>query len=472
MHIRDIISLGKEYLVLGIVAAIVLAAAFLVGYFVIYKKIMRGQKRLSIFRLGWLAVFACYLVVVFGTTLLSRGNFWGRSVVSLFYTYKDAWVNADVSAWRNIVLNILLFVPFGFLLPLGVKWFRNFGKTCVAGFLLTLVIELYQLKFSMGIFEVADLVHNTLGAMIGYGLWSIGVQIGRWRKKEKGSVGKVLLLQLPFAFALIWFGGIYFTYQMQELGNLRGTYIEAYDAEKIFVESSIEYSDRQTEIMVYQVPILSEEEAGQMAENFFAHMGTNIDESRTDLYDETAFYWAEDSYNMVIEYLGGTYSITDFDTLFGEDRGGAKPNEIFDADEETVRDALLQYSIDVPAEAVFAVQDGRGYCFTYEQIMTADAVLDGVMTCRYYDNGKLGDIDYRVVEAKAYKEFAIISEQDAFEKIVAGEFACWGNEQLQIKLGKVTMEYMTDSKGFYQPVYGFAAEINGQETTIMVPAIP
>ena len=258
---------------------------------------------------------------------------------------------------------------------------------------------------------------------------------------------------------------------MQELGNLRGTYIEAYDAEKIFVESSVEYSDRQTEIMVYQVPILSEEEVGQRAENFFVHMGTNIDESRTDLYDETAFYWAEDSYNMVIEYLGGTYSITDFDTLFGEDRGGAKPEEIFDADEEIIRDALLQYGIEVPSEAVFAVYDGQGYCFTYEQIVMADAVLDGVLICRYYDNGKLGDIDYRVVEAKAYKEFAVISEQAAFEKIAAGEFACWGDEELHIQLGEVSVEYMTDSKGFHQPVYCFEAEINGQETTIMVPAI-
>jgi len=471
MRISDIISLGKEYLGLGIVVAIVLAAAFCIGYFVIYKKIMRGQKRLSIHKVGWLAVFVCYLAVVFGATLLSRGSFWGRSLVSFLYTYKDAWVNADASAWRNIVLNILLFVPFGLLLPIGVKWFRCFFKTCLAGFLFTLAIELYQLKFSVGIFEAADLVHNTLGAMIGYGFWSIGVQFGRWHRKEKGGVGKVLLLQLPLIFALVWFGGIYLTYQMQELGNLRGTYIEAYDAEKIFVESSVEYSDRKTEIMVYQVSALSEKEAGQMAEDFFAHMGTNIDESRTDLYDETAFYWAVDSYNMVIEYLGGTYSITDFDTLFGEDRGGVKPEEIFDADEEIIRDALLQYGIEVPSEAVFAVQDEQGYHFSYEQIMMADAVLDGVLNCRYYDNGKLGDIDYRVVEAKAYKEFAVISEQAAFEKITAGEFACWGDEELHIQLGEVNMEYMTDSKGFYQPVYRFAAEINGQETTIMVPAI-
>lgn len=471
MRISDIISLGKEYLVLGIVAAVVLAAAFFVGYFVIYKKIMKGQKKLSIFKLGWLAVFACYLVVVLGATLLSRGNFWGRSVVSLFYTYKDAWVSADASAWRNIVLNILLFVPFGFLLPLGVKWFRSFLKTYLAGFLFTLAIEIYQLVFSMGIFEVADLFHNALGAMIGYGCYAIVRQIGRLRGKEKCRVAHTLLLQLPLLFAAVLFGGIYLTYQMQELGNLQCEYIETYDADKISVEASVNYSGEADTAMVYQVPVLSTVETRQMADAFFAHMGTTMDESRTDIYDETAFYWAVDSYDMVIDYLGGTYSITDFDTLFGADDGSARPVEMYDATEATIRETLLQYGIDVPADASFATMENQGYRFTYKQIADGDVVLDGTLTCTYYDNGKFGNIDYRVVEAIPYKEFTVISEQDAYEMIVAGKIPYAGNEELQIGLGEVSLEYQMDSKGFYQPVYAFSAEVNGQQTTIYIPAI-
>ena len=34
---------------------------------------------------------------------------------------------------RNIVLNILLFVPFGFLLPLGIRFFRRFWVTYLTG---------------------------------------------------------------------------------------------------------------------------------------------------------------------------------------------------------------------------------------------------------------------------------------------------------------------------------------------------
>lgn len=471
MRISDIIHLGKEYLLLGIMVALVLAVAFCIGYFVIYKKLLKGKKRLNFLQVGWLAIFVCYIVVVLGATLLSRGNFWGSRVVSLFYTYKDAWVSADASAWRNIVLNILLFVPLGFLLPLGVKRFRSWVKTYLVGFVFTLAIEVYQLVFSAGIFEVADLINNTLGAMIGYGIFAIVEQIICLRKKEKGKAARMLLLQLPLLFTIILFSSIYIAYQTKELGNLQCAYIEAYDADKINVEMSVDYSDETINVMVYQVSTLTVEETRQMADDFFERMGTSMDESRIDIYDETAFYWAKDSYDIVIDYLGGTYSITDFDTLFGADDGSEKPNEIFDAREETIRETLAQYDIEVPTEATFTVVDNQGYRFDYEQIVQGDVVLNGTLTCTYYDNGKCGNIDYRVVNGVPYKEFAIISEQEACERIIEGKFPCVGNQEFYIKLGEVSLEYQMDSKGFYQPVYAFSAEVNGQESKIVIPAI-
>lgn len=45
-------------------------------------------------------------------------------------------------------------------------------KTYIAGFLFTLLIEVLQLYFEVGIFEAADLLNNTIGTMIGYGLYN------------------------------------------------------------------------------------------------------------------------------------------------------------------------------------------------------------------------------------------------------------------------------------------------------------
>lgn len=69
----------------------------------------------------------------------------------------------------NSGLNILLFVPLGFLLPLLWKEFRSRRATCFTGFLMSLGIELAQL-LNYRISDVDDLIMNTLGAWLGYEL--------------------------------------------------------------------------------------------------------------------------------------------------------------------------------------------------------------------------------------------------------------------------------------------------------------
>ena len=73
----------------------------------------------------------------------------------------------------DFLINILMFVPLGFWLPVGKERFRVFWKTYLVGFLLTVGIESLQLILSLGLFEVADLFNNTMGTMIGYGLYKI-----------------------------------------------------------------------------------------------------------------------------------------------------------------------------------------------------------------------------------------------------------------------------------------------------------
>ena len=64
------------------------------------------------------------------------------------------------------VLNVLLFVPWGFCLPLLYRRFRDGRRAVLAGLALSLFIELMQL-FS-GHTDVDDLILNTCGAWIGY----------------------------------------------------------------------------------------------------------------------------------------------------------------------------------------------------------------------------------------------------------------------------------------------------------------
>ncbi|MGO5374474.1 VanZ family protein [Bifidobacterium thermophilum] len=80
-----------------------------------------------------------------------------------------------VSAVMQLLLNIVLFMPLGFLLMRFLR--RSMTHVVVVGFLLSLTIELTQLSGFWGIypcsyrqFDVDDLLTNTLGALVGYGI--------------------------------------------------------------------------------------------------------------------------------------------------------------------------------------------------------------------------------------------------------------------------------------------------------------
>ena len=65
-------------------------------------------------------------------------------------------------------LNILLFVPFGYLLPLLWKRAERWWKVVLCGFVLSLLIELTQLMTHLGMFDLDDLMNNSLGAFLGW----------------------------------------------------------------------------------------------------------------------------------------------------------------------------------------------------------------------------------------------------------------------------------------------------------------
>ncbi len=69
---------------------------------------------------------------------------------------------------RNLVGNLVLLAPLGFLLPAFFKPVRRVEKMLGIGFLVSLGIELTQLLLKVRIFDVDDLILNTLGVLIGF----------------------------------------------------------------------------------------------------------------------------------------------------------------------------------------------------------------------------------------------------------------------------------------------------------------
>lgn len=66
------------------------------------------------------------------------------------------------------VENILLFIPFGLLLPLVWKKGHSVLLYLTLGFLFSLLIELVQLLTGRGFFQIDDIMTNVIGTGIGY----------------------------------------------------------------------------------------------------------------------------------------------------------------------------------------------------------------------------------------------------------------------------------------------------------------
>lgn len=123
-----------------------------------------------------------YLVVMASVTLLSREN--GSSVVILlqFDALKQYAKYGDHAALSHLLLNVIMFVPLGILLPLAFPFSpTKLLDVLSTGLLLTTFIEGGQLLWQLGQVDVEDLAANIAGAVIGYAFY---VMLTRWQNQR------------------------------------------------------------------------------------------------------------------------------------------------------------------------------------------------------------------------------------------------------------------------------------------------
>lgn len=200
MAIIELLSLTKQYIILGVLITSIIMPLGLIVSVMMERLGVRKRKSFRCEQFIIVSLFICYLTLIVGATLLGREarldirsmNFY------VFYSYKKAWRTFSSLEWRNIFINILLFVPMGILLPLMSKKWQVSWKTYLIGFLFSLSIECIQFRTGIGIAEVDDLMNNTIGVMIGFGIYSLFKKLNPLGEKEKKpTMRKVLTFQLP-----------------------------------------------------------------------------------------------------------------------------------------------------------------------------------------------------------------------------------------------------------------------------------
>jgi glycopeptide antibiotics resistance protein len=72
------------------------------------------------------------------------------------------------TSFKNILGNIVVFAPLGFLLPVLTDRKSKFKSIILSSFILSLMFEIIQLLTSLGEFDIDDILLNVFGASLGY----------------------------------------------------------------------------------------------------------------------------------------------------------------------------------------------------------------------------------------------------------------------------------------------------------------
>ena len=127
MRLFQVVNLAKDYLVLGVMGLVFIG----VVYLIFFRKILKNHIEFDIKRVVVFCMLFCYVVVVIGATIFVRPGVYEHANLHLFSSYIEAWNNYSKAYWRNIILNILMFVPLGFLLPIFNDRFKKFYEHLV-----------------------------------------------------------------------------------------------------------------------------------------------------------------------------------------------------------------------------------------------------------------------------------------------------------------------------------------------------
>ena len=70
---------------------------------------------------------------------------------------------------KNLAVNIIMFIPFGFLTPLFIK--RNkLWQILIYGIIASIMIEILQVLLAVGTGDIDDVILNSVGTLIGFGI--------------------------------------------------------------------------------------------------------------------------------------------------------------------------------------------------------------------------------------------------------------------------------------------------------------
>lgn len=161
--------------------ALLLTVLIAAGWIYLQEKNSEWRKPAGILKHWRIGLFVLYLCFILMSTVFSRKitNPY-RNVLTHFF-----FRSGDVK-WNNeIIENVLFFIPYTVFFLLAFRPKKPWMAALIVSAATTCLVEFSQLILWLGDFQLADMLHNTIGGMIGCAGWQLAQILA-----EKKRLGK------------------------------------------------------------------------------------------------------------------------------------------------------------------------------------------------------------------------------------------------------------------------------------------
>lgn len=157
-----------------------------ISYFAMIRRTERREPKAAFITRYIILPFmsAFYFAVVIQLSLLNSTTMSEMTFSLPLQEYIEAMRKGSTYLMLNILLNVLIFIPFGVFLRMLWSRVNDFKKVISISLLTSSCIELAQMLTKKGAFSCDDVIGSVLGALIGFGI----VRAAHGKRTEKTTI--------------------------------------------------------------------------------------------------------------------------------------------------------------------------------------------------------------------------------------------------------------------------------------------
>lgn len=379
--------------------------------------------------------------------------------LTLFAWVGNCFSSGITSLWQAL-LNFAMYAPLGMIfarLCTGKR--RPWLRLALLLLAVSFTNELIQYSFALGVADIDDLLANTLGGLWGSALYYLWEGL----RAKRRCAGPALAALSPLVIA----GAACLVYILRPYGYLPTDFnLERRQVQSLVCAAIAE--DFPDTVTVYRADVLNQEQRLRGSEALFAAFGQEINPDTELLYEDLTVY-----YGQVQQYYSWFWD-SGFFTFSTMDHGVELAETALSPDEQMY--ALLgKMGLDLPPATEFETGTHNGnetYLLTYDFVEHEGRSYSGTVSWEM-SGDVLYELAYSVRQLTAVETFPARDFDDVRAQLEKGRF--WSDSLAEKAVGELIcvsceLEFMTDSKGFYRPVYALQCTADGAPVELIVGA--